>query len=43
MNKSTFKQWWQTDCQFCKKSRMIVFWLILMLVVDGLWFGLIIH
>jgi len=43
VNKSTFKQWWQTDCQFCRKSRMIIFWLVLMLIADGLWFGLIIH
>ncbi|WP_257172113.1 hypothetical protein [Colwellia sp. M166] len=43
MNKSSFKQWWHTDCQFCRKARMIIFWLILMLAADALWFGLIIH
>ncbi|WP_268875713.1 hypothetical protein [Cognaticolwellia aestuarii] len=43
MNKLSFKQWWHTDCQFCRKARMIILWLILMLIADALWFGLIIH
>ncbi len=34
--------WWYTDCAFCRKSRMIILWLILMLIADALWFHLLI-
>ncbi|MBL4909392.1 MAG: hypothetical protein JKX78_05110 [Alteromonadaceae bacterium] len=40
-NKSTLKQWWHTDCKFCQKTRLIVFWLVIMFVGDAFWFHLI--
>jgi ABC-type enterochelin transport system permease subunit len=26
------KQWWQTDCAFCRRSRYILLWALIMLV-----------
>jgi len=33
--------WWQTDCPICRRVRLLVFWLALMLAADALWFHLI--
>jgi len=45
MNKTTLmtqlKHWWQTDCPFCKKARLLLVWLLLMGVVDYFWFHLL--
>jgi len=41
-HKTSFKQWWHTDCKLCKKTRLIAFWLLIMFVTDALWFHLII-
>lgn len=35
------KKWWHTDCAFCKKTRLLLLWFILMLVVDYFWFHLL--
>lgn len=35
------KQWWNTDCPFCKKTRLLLLWLVVMLVTDYLWFHLL--
>jgi len=45
MNKESLinqiKQWWNTDCPFCKKARLLLLWLIIMLIIDYLWFHLL--
>jgi len=42
MNKKSFlKQWWHTDCKLCQKTRLFVLWVVIMLVIDALWFHLI--
>lgn len=41
MKKKWFS-WWHTECQYCKKARMIILWLTLMLIVDFMWFHLLI-
>ena len=41
--KETLKKMWHTDCEFCRKSRMLILWLILMLIADALWFHLLIN
>lgn len=41
MKKSWFA-WWHTQCQYCKKARMLIFWLLLMLLADAMWFNLLI-
>jgi len=35
------RQWWHTDCTFCKKMRLLLFWFIVMLLADSLWFHLL--
>jgi len=40
--KNSWFSWWRTQCQFCKRARMIAIWLLIMIVADGLWFNLII-
>ena len=32
---------WHTDCQFCRRARLLLLWLVLMFIVDGLYFHLI--
>ncbi|MCO4798396.1 MAG: hypothetical protein KC484_04225 [Colwelliaceae bacterium] len=39
---TSLKKIWHTDCEFCRKSRMILFWLILMIIADAFWFHLLI-
>ncbi|WP_268245255.1 hypothetical protein [Thalassotalea profundi] len=39
--KKTLKELWHTDCQFCRKARMTILWLVLMMLADVLWFHLI--
>jgi len=39
--RKSFMAWWNTDCEFCKKSRLLIFWLILMLIADAMWFHLL--
>jgi len=41
--KKTWLQWWHTDCAFCRKARMIILWIILMVIADVMWFHLLIH
>ena len=40
MKRSQLK-WWQTDCPFCQKFRLLLFWLGLMLVADYFIFQLL--
>ncbi len=34
-------KWWHTDCQFCRRARLIIIWLVVMLLADAFWFHLI--
>ena len=40
--KSSWVSWWHTQCPYCKKARMLIFWLLLMLLADAMWFNLLI-
>jgi len=35
------RQWWKTECKYCKRARLILLWFILMLIVDYYWFHLL--
>ena len=39
--KQSFKQWWNTECKFCRQTRLILVWLILMFAADYFWFHLV--
>lgn len=35
------KALWYTECQFCRRARLLLLWLVLMFIVDGLYFHLV--
>ncbi|WP_157981836.1 hypothetical protein [Aliidiomarina soli] len=35
--KSRLRQWWQTDCEYCKRTRLLLIWCIVLLPWIAWW------